>query len=87
MKEVVVRTKELVPIILEKIEKNEFAQLKVKGSSMEPFLHSDQTIVTLAKVDSIRRFDIILFKSDIDNYILHRIIHITTKGILTMGDA
>ena len=87
MKEVVVRVKELMPIILEKIEKNEKAQLKVKGSSMEPFLHSDQTTVTLAKIKSIQRFDIILFSNDNENYILHRIIHITKNGIITMGDA
>jgi signal peptidase I len=87
MKEVIVRTKELMPIILEKIERNELAQLKVKGSSMEPFFHSDQTIVTLAKANALKRHDIILFKSENDNYILHRIIHITKDDIITMGDA
>lgn len=86
MKEVIVRMKELVPIIREKINTNELAQLKVKGSSMEPFFYSDKTIVTLGKIDVLKRFDVILFQKEEDQYILHRVIHINKDIIITMGD-
>jgi signal peptidase I len=86
MKEVLVSIADLIPIISEKINKNEKVLLKVRGSSMEPFLHSNVTTVTLVKPEKLNRFDIILFKDENNTYLLHRIIKIHNDIVITMGD-
>lgn len=59
----------------------------VQGTSMLPLLHPGRDLVYVSKADvsSLKRFDVILFRSE-DHYVLHRIIRITDHGFVTAGD-
>ena len=60
----------------------------VTGMSMWPFLchRRDQVIVEACQLDTLRKGDIILFQTQLQNYLLHRITKITPHGFVTTGD-
>lgn len=64
------------------------AVFTVTGMSMWPFLcHGrDQAVIEACAPESLKRGDIILFRTAIGNYVLHRITGITAEKFQTAGD-
>ena len=77
---------ELLDIIKDLTTNNKEVELLVKGNSMLPFFRDNKTIVTLTKVKTLKKYDIILFKYN-NKVFLHRIIKITKDNIICRGDA
>lgn len=49
------------------------------GYSMYPLIRQREDILHIVKTDTFKRGDIILYKSDVDHYVLHRILKIKKK--------
>ena len=56
------------------------------GYSMYPLIKEREDILRIVKSDAFKKGDIILFKSEIDHYVLHRILKIKKDKIITAGD-
>ena len=56
------------------------------GYSMYPLIKQREDILHIIKTDDYKRGDIILFKSNVDHYVLHRILKIKKDQIITAGD-
>ena len=56
------------------------------GYSMYPLIRQREDILHIVKKDTYKRGDIILYKSDVDHYVLHRILRIKKDRIICAGD-
>ena len=56
------------------------------GYSMYPLIKQREDILHIVKSDTYKKGDIILYKSDIDHYVLHRILKIKKDKIICAGD-
>ena len=56
------------------------------GYSMYPLIKQREDILHIIKTDNYKKGDIILFKSHVDHYVLHRILKIKKDKIITAGD-
>ena len=56
------------------------------GYSMYPLIKEREDILHIVKKDTYKRGDIILYKSDVDHYVLHRILRIKKDQIICAGD-
>ncbi len=79
---------ELGPIIEEQIANKNKVKMRVSGNSMFPFLIDKETSVMLAPIDKLlKRKDILFYKNNNGQYLLHRIIDIKESQIIIRGDA
>ena len=78
----------LMPKLLALLEETESVPLVISGSSMSPFLVHRRDTVYLSRVcRTLKKGDMILFRRDSGDYILHRILR-TENGLYTLiGDA
>ncbi len=78
----------LFQVIGESLKENQNAIFTVTGNSMWPFIgHGrDQVEVAPVKCSELKKGDIVLFKTQRGAYILHRIMKLTDKGMITAGD-
>lgn len=77
----------LSELILLQLEKGGRANLTVTGSSMYPMLRNCADSVELIPVTGRqKKGDIILYRRDNGQYILHRIIALTEEGYICCGD-
>jgi signal peptidase I len=82
----VIKTKDLMDLVIESLNNNQDAVIKVLGSSMEPFFKNGITDVTIQTINHpLKKHDIILFKYE-NTYKLHRIIKIKDQIIYASGD-
>ena len=56
------------------------------GYSMYPLIRQREDILHIVKTNDYKRGDIILYKSDVDHYVLHRILNIKKDKITCAGD-
>ena len=56
------------------------------GYSMYPLIKQREDILRIVKTNDVKKGDIILYKSSIDHYVLHRILKIKKEQIVTAGD-
>ena len=56
------------------------------GYSMYPLIREREDILHIKVSDTYKKGDIILFKSNVDHYVLHRILKIKKDKIITAGD-
>lgn len=56
------------------------------GYSMYPLIRQREDILHIVKSNTYKKGDIILYKSDIDHYVLHRILKIKKDKIICAGD-
>lgn len=69
-----IKVKTIYPLMLEAFEEGKSFTFPVKGASMIPLLHTNDTVTIVPKEDySIG--DIVLFKRSEDVFVLHRIIN------------
>ena len=69
---------QMEPLIRECFLDGKTFSFPINGSSMQPLLHTND-IVTIAKIDEVKKGDIILFKRNESQYVLHRVIKIKNK--------
>lgn len=79
----------IMPLCVELIGEGKCVVLTVKGGSMAPFLVGGRDTVTLAPVkEPPVRGDIVLYRRDSGQYVLHRICRTSPDGSYTLiGDA
>ena len=86
MKQKVVPMEELYPIIKEQLEAGGQYLLPVTGCSMLPALRQGRDSVILRPPARLKRRDIILYRRQSGQYVLHRIIRQEGEGFLCCGD-
>ncbi|MBQ3522073.1 MAG: S24/S26 family peptidase [Bacteroidales bacterium] len=80
------RTELLMNEALLLIEEGKRVIVRVKGSSMLPFLRGDKDSVELEKASEIKCGDIVLAYVEECRFVLHRIIRIDEERVVLMGD-
>ncbi len=84
----VLEPEQLMPQLLEMLEVTEPVPLVISGSSMTPFLAHGRDTVYLSKAkDPLIRGDMVLYRRDSGNYILHRIYRVEEGSFTMVGDA
>lgn len=87
MKTVRVPTEALIEVILLQLKTGQKANLTVTGYSMMPMLHQYTDTVQLKPVDgALQPGDVALYLRDSGQYVLHRVIRLTSEGYLFCGD-
>lgn len=81
-----VSLEELEPIIREKLNNGGTVQLPITGSSMLPLLVQGRDSVILSPIANIQIGDIIFYKRDDGQFVLHRIIGENEQGYILCGD-
>ena len=56
------------------------------GYSMYPLIRQREDILHIIKSDTFKKGDIVLYKSHVDHYVLHRILKIKKDKIILAGD-
>ena len=56
------------------------------GYSMYPLIKQREDVLRIVKTDNYKKGDIVLYKSEIDHYVLHRILKIKKDKIILAGD-
>jgi len=56
------------------------------GYSMYPLIRQREDILHIVKATDYQRGDIVLYKSNVDHYVLHRILRIKKDKIILAGD-
>ena len=56
------------------------------GYSMYPLIKEREDILHIVKTSEFKRGDIVLYKSNVDHYVLHRILRIKKDKIILAGD-
>lgn len=84
----VLEPEQLMPRLLEILEVTEPVPLVISGSSMTPFLVHGRDTVYLSKVKSpLCRGDMVLYRRDSGNYVLHRVYRVERDTYTMVGDA
>ena len=84
----VLEPEQLMPPLLDMLEVTETVPLVISGSSMIPFLAHGRDTVYLSKVRKpLCRGDMVLYRRDSGNYILHRIFRVEGDTYTMVGDA
>lgn len=66
------------------LENKDFV-MPINGTSMEPFLHKNDLVV-LRNCNDIKKNDIVLYKRNNGQYVLHRIFSIKKEYYVLLGD-
>ena len=56
------------------------------GYSMYPLIKEREDVLRIVKSDTYKKGDIVLYKSEIDHYVLHRILKIKKDKVILAGD-
>ena len=56
------------------------------GYSMYPLIKQREDVLRIIKTDTYKKGDIVLYKSSVDHYVLHRILKIKKDKIILAGD-
>lgn len=88
MKRKQVKLDDLMPVFLEQLEQNGKVAFTPAGTSMKPMLDHRCDEVYLEKVDrdTVRKWDVVLYKTEQGAYVMHRVINLQPKGFITRGD-
>lgn len=84
-----VALKDLMPLINEKLNTGGTVRLPATGMSMSPLFRHMRDEVTLESVDGrkLEKYDMILYRRDSGEYVLHRIVGYAEGGLILRGDA
>lgn len=80
---------DLMPVICEKLDIGGRVNLPSTGMSMAPLFHHMRDEVELETADGrvLRKYDMVLYRRDSGQYVLHRIVGYTEEGYILRGDA
>lgn len=84
----VVSERQLFPLIEEELRQRRKVRFTVSGNSMWPWIIHNRDSVLLEKTDvnTLKKGDIILFRTEQGHHVLHRITGVTRVGFITTGD-
>ena len=77
---------EIYPVIKEKIENGGTVQIPITGTSMNPILYWGRDSVELIKCENPQKHDVIFYRRDNGQFVLHRIVGKDKKGFILCGD-
>lgn len=77
---------EIAPYIKEAIENGKDVRLTVTGFSMYPLLRDGSDDVILTKSAKIKKHDVVLFKRENGDFVLHRVIKVKGNILTIAGD-
>ena len=81
-------TKEFLDTVCQLLEQGERnVPVPVTGSSMIPFLHNGDMVYLNLPGDKLNRGDIVLYRRESGQYVLHRVCRVTESGVWLVGDA
>lgn len=80
-----IKVEKFYPLILEAFEENKTFSFPIKGSSMKPMLKDDD-VVTLAKIDTYKKGDILFYRREDGAFVLHRLNKIKNNTLYIVGD-
>lgn len=88
MKGKVVDTREYVSVLRELAEEGKVVSMLIAGSSMSPFLCHNRDYIYFTKPErELKRGDMVFYRRDSGQYVMHRIYKITENGYYMVGDA
>ncbi|MCH5191168.1 MAG: S24/S26 family peptidase [Oscillospiraceae bacterium] len=77
---------ELYPVIRERLDKGGTVELPITGTSMLPLLVWGRDSVDITKTETPKNGDIIFYRRDNGQFVLHRIIGENENGFILCGD-
>ena len=77
---------EMAPVICEFVSQGKKVNITVTGNSMYPLFRNRLDSVVLEKCEKYKKNDIVFYKRENGQYILHRIIREDEKGFCMAGD-
>ncbi len=79
---------DLFPIIEEQLNAGGSTSFTIRGTSMEPLFHDGKSTVKLVKPEerSLKKYDIIFYRREDGNFLLHRIVGVREDGFVCRGD-
>lgn len=80
-----IRVEDFYPLILEAFEKGKTFTFPVNGKSMQPLLHAND-LVEITAIESVHVGDIILYRRENGQFVLHRVRRIQPEGYTFVGD-
>ncbi len=82
-----VELEELLPVMQEKLSLGGSFTFSPKGISMLPFIRPGLDSVTISGIkDKIRKYDILLYRRDNGQFVLHRVIDLKKNSYVMCGD-
>lgn len=84
--EIKLSNKQLLPEVINLLNKGHTVTIRLKGYSMRPFLENDRDKALLKKPDKISIGDPVLAEISKDKYVLHRVKHIIGNKVILLGD-
>ena len=76
----------IVPLLIEEINAGKEVKIAVTGFSMYPLLRGGSDEVLLSKPENLKVLDVVFFKRDNGQYVLHRIIRKNGDILTIAGD-
>lgn len=76
----------LIPEVCRFLDDGQSVIMKVKGSSMNPFIDGDRDSVELVHAETYQVGDVVLAWLDGDRFVLHRVFGIDGDKVTLMGD-
>jgi hypothetical protein len=81
-----VRLEELMPLILQQLERGQPVKFSPRGTSMLPMLRQGRDSIVLSPVPAkLKKYDLPLYRRDNGQYVLHRVIRVG-DAYTCMGD-
>lgn len=77
---------EMLPVLLEAVDAGGSFPFKPSGSSMKPFIRPGIDSVRVVKAEIINKYDIVLYRRNNGQFVLHRIMNISSEGCVMCGD-
>lgn len=78
---------DLFPIISEQLGAGGSASFTIRGNSMEPLLkHGKSTVKIEHPKRALKKYDVIFYRRENGDFILHRIVGVKKNGFICRGD-
>ncbi len=82
-----VKTCDFFAVVLEALDSGSRVAFTPRGRSMKPTLRDDQDVVYLTRATNPTRYDVVLYRRDSGQYVLHRIVGVASDGTFVLcGD-
>ncbi len=78
--------KDIFPLIEEGIKNGGCFRFYPKGISMLPLIRQGKDSVVFSKVADVKKYDILLYRRDDGNFVLHRMVGKNDDGYIMCGD-
>lgn len=77
---------DMIPLIVQTVESGKRFKLYPRGTSMNPMIIEDKTAVSLVDAKSVCKNDVVLYRRENGQYVLHRCVKIIGGEYIMCGD-